>query len=124
MVTTIIEGACKMNVSGLRLSRHSLTGLMLVLSLFFTLLTAVHNNASAENMNRSKGGEPVISPTPQSVQVLGNGFQLPRSIGLVKGVEADEAVVSELQEILNSFGIEAVKVSNYDDKKPSAPVTI
>ncbi|KIL34255.1 hypothetical protein SD71_20970 [Cohnella kolymensis] len=75
-------------------------------------------------MNRSKGGEPLISPTPKSVQVLGNGFQLPRSIGLVKGEETEGAVVSELQEILKSFGIEAVKVSNYDDKKPSAPVTI
>lgn len=113
-----------MNVSSPRLSRQSLTGMLLVLSLFFTLVTAVHNRASAEEMDRKNGGEPLITPTPQSIQVHGKGFQLSNSVGLVTGRDADEAAVSELQELLKSFGVKSVKISNYDEKKPSAPVTI
>ncbi|MGL5378480.1 beta-N-acetylglucosaminidase domain-containing protein [Clostridium sp.] len=60
-----------------------------------------------------------ISPKPQSLEKIGNGFEIGSKVTLIGTDTADEDAVRELKELLESYGIEYVISDNPDSSLTS-----
>jgi hyaluronoglucosaminidase len=92
---------------------------MLLLSLIIMLIPFFGlNHVFSEENNLS------INPSPQILNELGEGFWLANEVGLVIGENTDEFAVREVEQILESAGVERIVRENAGEPTPDTPVTI
>ncbi|WP_171643055.1 beta-N-acetylglucosaminidase domain-containing protein [Paenibacillus phytorum] len=72
----------------------------------------------------SAGTVPEISPIPQSVSLLGDGFAIPTEVGLVTGGSTDSAAVQAVETILRNAGVQNIKRANDSSAVPDAAVNV
>lgn len=65
-----------------------------------------------------------INPSPQEMEVLGNGFPLTPVVGLVVGEGTDDAAVREVEQALEEADVKRIIRKNPDEPAPETPVTI
>lgn len=66
---------------------------------------------------------PQISPVPQSVEWIGDGFSIPTEVGLVTGSTTDSSAIQTVEAILEKSGVQSIKRVT-DNEAPTSPVNI
>ena len=92
--------------------------LFVLLIIFLTPLFSGVSAAFSQENNLN------INPTPQNLDVLGEGFSLSDEVGLVLGENTDEAAVREVEQALTSTGVDRIVRESAGEPAPDTPVTI
>ncbi|MBP1964896.1 beta-N-acetylglucosaminidase domain-containing protein [Paenibacillus aceris] len=67
---------------------------------------------------------PEISPVPQSVSLVGNGFAIPAEVGLVTGDSTDPSALMVVEDVLHNAGVQKIKLASDSGPVPDTEVTV
>lgn len=96
----------------------------LLLFLFGSLLLIVVTNVGTAHAETSDESPVTVSPTPQQLEVNGEGFPITPVVGLVTGENTDEAALREVQQVLEAADVKRIVRSTAGEPAPNTPVTI
>ncbi|ASK62324.1 beta-N-acetylhexosaminidase [Virgibacillus phasianinus] len=91
-----------------------------VLMLLMPVLVATNSGVAYA---KSPAKDISVSPTPQQLKVIGDGFPLTPVVGLVTGEHTDPEAIREVIDTLHSADVKRI-VRNNDGTVPNTPVTI
>ncbi|MDQ3403383.1 MAG: beta-N-acetylglucosaminidase domain-containing protein [Actinomycetota bacterium] len=96
------------------------TSMLSALVMVLALLAPLGGSDATADPNQA----PAISPTPQSVTVVGGRFRVPAKVTLVSGAHSDPAAVRDTVSVLSAAGAREIVRVGEDEEAPAARLTV
>lgn len=96
----------------------------LLLFFFGTILLMSMGNGDITRAKEQNIKQITVSPTPQHLEITGNGFPITPVVGLVAGENTDEEAIREVEQSLEASDVKRIVRSSPGDPVPKTPVTI